>query len=190
MSIYFQGLEQSLEDILKSREERSRHQRNLIEGFGKTLLSFKLNIPGPVKNNSLIKSVFHEGIKEIKSSIEKLKVNIILEETVYKNSGPEFYAVADMKADELKFSAVRIEENHPLGRVFDFDIWDNTGKQLSRSDLGFQGRRCFLCEEEAFNCARSRKHSIEEMISSIESRALKYFGENSNKQALLPLTKE
>ena len=57
MSIYFIGEEQTLQDILTSREERVQYQQYLLNKFGYTIVSYKLNIPGPIKYNSLIKQI-------------------------------------------------------------------------------------------------------------------------------------
>ena len=42
-------MEPTLLQILDAREERVRHQRQLLEQYGKPLLCFTMNIPGPEK---------------------------------------------------------------------------------------------------------------------------------------------
>ncbi|MEY8292793.1 citrate lyase holo-[acyl-carrier protein] synthase [Carnobacteriaceae bacterium 52-44] len=56
---------------------------------------------------------------------------------------------------------VNIEENHPLGRLFDLDVLmldqNNEVQGKSRTKLGLPVRRCFLCERPAKDCGRSRR---------------------------------
>lgn len=174
MGIYFQGEEQSLQDILKAREIRQQRQRYLLNNFGNTLVSFKLNIPGPVKYNPLIKSIFHEGVKEFKKAIKNNQVKIIVEEVSYTNSGPEYFGIILKDAKDLKAITVEVEDKHPLGRIYDFDVWEGIDHQLSREEMGMSPRKCLLCPEDAFYCSRSRNHSLEELISKIESMSLEY----------------
>ena len=76
MSIYFIGEEQTLQDILTSREERVEYQKYLLSRFAHTIISYKLNIPGPIKYSSLIKQIFHEGLRIFKSELEKSSMKI------------------------------------------------------------------------------------------------------------------
>lgn len=180
MSIYFKGEEQSLQDILKAREIRSERQRYLLNNFGNTLVSFKLNIPGPIKFSSLIKSIFDEGIKEFKKTIKNSNIKIIIEEVSYNNSGPEYFAVIEKEAKCLKAITVDIEDKHPIGRVYDFDVWEGIDHQLSREEMGMSPRKCLLCDKNAFFCSRTRNHSVKELIYKIENITLEYF--NSTKK--------
>lgn len=175
MGIYFQGEKQSLQDILKAREIREQRQRYLLNNFGNTLVSFKLNIPGPVKYNPLIKSIFDEGLEEFRKAIKYINCQIIIEEVSYNNSGPEYFGIIAKDAKELKAITVEIEDKHPLGRIYDFDLWEGMEHQLSREEMGMVPRKCLLCQEDAFICSRSRNHSLEELISRIEEMTLDYF---------------
>ncbi|MDN5956276.1 MAG: citrate lyase holo-[acyl-carrier protein] synthase, partial [Lactobacillus sp.] len=45
---------------------------------------------------------------------------------------------------------------------------------LSRQELEYSSRRCYLCNRPAKECARSRRHSVEEMQRYISSLYAKY----------------
>ena len=47
-------MEVSLMEMLLAREARANRQRRLLAQYGKPLISFTMNIAGPVKNNSQI----------------------------------------------------------------------------------------------------------------------------------------
>ena len=56
------NLEATLTEILNAREERMREQNEMISLYGKPLVSFTMNIAGPVKNSLLIQKAFEEGL--------------------------------------------------------------------------------------------------------------------------------
>ena len=51
----------TLEQMLEARERRAQRQRELTAQFGLPLVSFTMNIPGPVKNSPLIRRGFRLG---------------------------------------------------------------------------------------------------------------------------------
>ena len=63
-----------------------------------------------------------------------------------------------------KILTTEIEETHPIGRLFDIDVIDTDGQKLSRPSY----RKCIICGCQAQECARTRKHTVEEMQAKIE----------------------
>jgi holo-ACP synthase len=179
MGVSFKGEQQNLQDILSSRDERVQIQQYFLEKYKSPLISYKLNIPGPIKYNSLIKEIFDDGLLAAKNELKKASVEIIDEKVLYKNSGPEYFASCKGTPSLIKEITTVIEETHPLGRLFDFDILDLEGNQLSRQEIGREPRKCLMCEKNAFECGRSRSHSVDELIDYIEKIALAYFRQES-----------
>ena len=60
-----QGKEITMNEMLEARELRAVKQRELLEHYGMTLISFTLNIAGPVKTSALIEKTFNEGRMQI-----------------------------------------------------------------------------------------------------------------------------
>ena len=52
------GKEVTLAQMLEARERRAFHQKELLSKFRRPLLSFTMNIAGPVKNSELIRRGF------------------------------------------------------------------------------------------------------------------------------------
>jgi holo-ACP synthase len=71
-------------------------------------------------------------------------------------------------AQTAKRMLVELEANHALGRFWDLDVIDSEGNLISRTELGYESRKCFICDGEAKACARSRKHSYEELLWHME----------------------
>ena len=56
---------------------------------------------------------------------------------------------------------ISIEENHPLGRLFNIDVFSPDGNLISRGLLGLGSRSCLVCGEPAASCIEKRVHSTE-----------------------------
>ncbi len=89
-------------------------------------------------------------------------------------SGYEAQIVVDEDARRLKKIALKIENTHILGRFMDIDVIDSDKMQISRKDMGVSIRRCFLCENDAKLCARSARHSLDELLLFIHNQVLQY----------------
>lgn len=173
--MHFQGEEQSLHDVLKCRDMRVQYQQYLLNKYQNTVISYKLNIPGAVKYNLLIKKVFDEGLQIFKDKLNEISVVILEEKILYKNSGPEYFGVFNMPPYLIKKITIDIEDTHALGRLYDFDVLSGEGEQISRQELGKEQRKCLLCGSNAFECGRARRHTVEELIVKIRSMVEDYF---------------
>lgn len=169
MGKFFTGEnEVTLEEVLKNRDYR----RNIIdktmeENPEKSVLSYKLNIPGPEKNNEKLRKLFDKGFIKIINLIEKASWNYEIIEIWDKKTGKESILLVEADGKSLKKSTVDLEEESEITRLYDIDV-SYRNKDISRSDIGRKGRECFICKGPVSLCARSRKHSVEEMQAYIE----------------------
>ena len=166
-----QGIEVGIDEILNCREKRVVIQNEMIRKYKKPVISFTMNIPGPIKTNNEIKKAFDIGKNLI---LEKLKENntAILEiQELNENTGNELFISVESQAEKIKDITVTIEESSELGRLFDIDVIDVNFEKLSRKSF----RKCLICEEQAQECGRSRKHSVEELQSKVEEILSKDF---------------
>ncbi|MDU4715387.1 MAG: citrate lyase holo-[acyl-carrier protein] synthase [Anaerococcus sp.] len=162
----------SLEEVLENRENRIEKIRSLQKSYtNKPILGFKLNIPGSQKTNDAIIKIFKIGLNDIKLNLDK--DNILYEKSYKLNTGPECFMVVDNDEIDLKKKMVNIEDNRYFGRLYDIDINYN-GKNIDRKIVGENSRKCFLCNNYAKVCARSRKHSVGDMIRLIEKMIDEY----------------
>lgn len=166
---YFQGEEVELIDMMNAREKRVSIQRELLGKHPhETLLSATMNIPGPVKTNEQLKATFLTVIEAIDRLIPPEKR--VARKYRDVKTGPEYYLVIRETPEVLKKQLIDLEESHPYGRLLDLDVLYPKEQQLlsiSRTELGYPVRRCFICEDEAKICGRQRRHSIEEMQQAI-----------------------
>lgn len=162
-----------LEDILAARERREKKRISLIREYHLPVVSFTLNIPGPAKDNQLYRKIFDKGMEEINIALGEGTISH--REIVYLTTGPEAFLCVDKVASQIKAETVQIEKNHPLGRLFDYDVFDISFAKLNRTEMGFPERCCLICEEKAVICARSKKHNLEELLDYIAAIANIYF---------------
>ena len=164
----FQGEVVGLEEMMLARETRSFRQLSLLQDYeGKALLCATMNIPGPIKTSDLLQQAFQSMLALVK---EDLLGHILFEQLWLEKTGYEYYLVSDLPAKELKSKMMTIETSAPLGRLMDLDVLQlvqGLPSPLSRRDLGASSRSCYICQEDAKACGRSRKHSIEEMQNAI-----------------------
>ena len=154
---------ESKEKILASREERYLKIQFLKKSFN-TVITVKTNVPGDNKNLKISYSL----IKLFKNLIPKSFINKVLFFDAY--DGPYYLIGSNYDADGIKTILMSIEDSHFLGRLIDLDVFD--GKEtLSRK----VPRKCYICDDTAFNCIRTNKHSVEDLVSFVESKTQEYF---------------
>ena len=157
--------EVTIQDMMLCRENRAHLQEYLQQQFpGSPVLSFCMNIPGPVKTDAGIRAAFEVGKKEILSVLAERNWAIEKEYEIHEKTGDEWLAAIRADPGLLKDAMCRVEEQHRLGRIFDMDVIGPDGQKLSRPVY----RTCLLCSRRAQDCARSRRHSASELFAKIK----------------------
>ncbi|MEH6533130.1 MAG: citrate lyase holo-[acyl-carrier protein] synthase [Photobacterium frigidiphilum] len=158
----------NLLDILTNKEARVSRQQEWLKSHSLPLISFSINMPGPVKMNEASKTSFNQGVDAIGEACRENGWSIITRQILQQKTGPEAIFVVDVpSALDLKRSMIRIEHNHPLGRLMDLDVISKDGKTISRKGQMLDSRKCLLCEENAMVCSRSRRHSLPSLLNKI-----------------------
>lgn len=160
-----------LSDMLFCRERRAEIQKKYLVKFKKPVISFSLNIPGPIKTSHAIAQLFYEGKQEILSFLQENNSSILSMTEFHEPSGDELILCTDLDAASIKDYTSSIEENHSLGRLFDIDVIDITGNKLGRN----RPRKCLMCEKDVWECSASRAHSAEELQRKVEELLEEYF---------------
>lgn len=160
--------EVTLEAVLLNRERRVFHQRAALEAFGRPLLSITLVNPGPVKDTPAARRVMNHALHAMDILMADRGWPVLNRQVRFEPTGPEALLAVNAGSRELKQAAARLEEEHPLGRLWDLDVIDPVQGAISRKALGLPARRCLLCGEDARVCVRSRAHSLKELQSAIE----------------------
>ena len=158
-----QGSSIGLSEMLDAREQRVKIQQELLKEHPACVVSFTLNIAGPVKVTPFTKWLYTLGIRLIQQGISEKNGQILKKTEKKTNTGWEGFFALSLEAKAIKTYLICQEESHPLGRLFDFDVLCPDGTKVSRQELGFPERTCLICGNPAFLCGRSRTHSAREL---------------------------
>ena len=149
-----------LNKFLELREERVELQKNLLNQFNYPLIAVRTNYPGEDKLEPLATKIADIAAKEMKNYFRE---KILYEKVLENLEGKIYLFVIKEKAETIKEFTVTFEENHILGRCLDIDVYSTDGTSLSRSMFGYPKRKCMICDDLAFVCGRSMKHSHQEI---------------------------
>ena len=140
--------------MLLARDRRASRQAALLSRYGRPVISFTMNIAGPVKDSPLIRYAFRSGLRQL----EALPCAQLCREVIFEPTGPETLLVYETQdARLLKAFCIRLESEGEAGRLFDLDVLDANGEKLSRET----GRTCLVCGGPVSVCSRSRAHGLE-----------------------------
>lgn len=160
----------SLAQMLARREARYASQQALLARFGQALVQLTLVNPGPIKDTAQARLVFDEGLQALEQALKSAGQAVVAQEGAYLVTGPELLMAVAADAWAIKRSLVALEEQHPLGRLWDVDVLDLTGTSVSRQQLGRPARRCLLCDKSAHACARSGQHALADLQRAIQEK--------------------
>ncbi|MEY8353322.1 citrate lyase holo-[acyl-carrier protein] synthase [Lachnospiraceae bacterium 54-53] len=160
----------TLEEMLFFREEKVRRQDELRrEHEGGTVVALGMNIPGPRKISPAVLKAFHAGGDALSEVLAREGLQILAEDVIMEKQGYlKLYAVGSPDPLSVKKITVRLEETHPLGRLFDIDVYDEAGRGLGREELGAPPRRCLICGKDGKLCGRNRSHTVEALYARVE----------------------
>ena len=146
----------TLEDILRARDTRVNAQRRLLRAYRLPLVSFTMNIAGPVKSSPLIELAFDAGLEALYDALGQPAAA----EVIRPATGCEALLVYDRPAAELKAACLTLETAAPIGRLYDLDVLDTDGSKLSRPEP----RACLICGGPVTVCSRSRSHGLDAIV--------------------------
>ena len=173
--------EVTLMEMLEAREVRAGRQRELLERYARPVVSFTLNIAGPVKNGPVIRRAFREGLLRLEDALAARGLCPLHQEEVDRPTGCEALWAVDGPARTVKELCAGIEDRDPLGRLFDLDVLDPEGGKWDREALGLPPRPCLVCGKAGKGCASRRLHPVEEIQEKTQTILRDFFAEKDRK---------
>lgn len=162
--------------MLLARDRRASRQAALLSRYGRPVISFTMNIAGPVKDSPLIRYAFRSGLRQL----EALPCAQLCREVIFEPTGPEALLVYETQdARLLKAFCIRLESEGEAGRLFDLDVLDANGEKLSRET----GRTCLVCGGPVSICSRSRAHGLEAITARTRTILEAFAAETLGKMA-------
>lgn len=163
--------EVNIVDMLAARDARAVRQSQMLLRHRVPLISFTMNIAGPIKNDEWIERAFREGAQRIEAVLLGRRAAVLESVSTIAFTGCEQLWAVNADADALKSWMQLIEEQDKLGRLFDIDIIAPDGKKLSRATE----RCCLICGGPVRVCARSRAHSADELFQRTQLVIRRHF---------------
>ena len=173
--------EVTLMEMLEAREVRAGRQRELLERYARPVVSFTLNIAGPVKNGPVIRRAFREGLLRLEDALAARGLRPLHQEEVDRPTGCEALWAVDGPARTVKELCAGIEDRDPLGRLFDLDVLGPEGGKWDREALGLPPRPCLVCGKAGKGCASRRLHPVEEIQEKTQTILRDFFAEKDRK---------
>ena len=165
-------MEITLDQLLDSREHRHEKQMLLLSDHpALTIVCLTVIMPGAVKRNSHSLIVANAAITAVLECFRNTLVDVLANDLI---TGYEAYFVTRLSRQQAKQLTCKIEDTHPLGRLFDLDVLDADGSPISRQEVRHPARRCLLCDNEARFCMRNHTHTLEELQSHISQMIDRY----------------
>lgn len=164
----FAGTEAGLDAVLAAREARVARRQDALSRLGLPVVTVTPVMPGPVKDCLASRHLQQAALGALADLFRERQWPANQVRAEMATTGPE--ALIGVAADpfELKRALVELETSHPLGRLWDLDVTDPRHGDLSRRGLGLPVRRCFICDEPAHVCARSRAHPLDAVLGAIK----------------------
>lgn len=168
--------------MLEFRERKVFLREKLQRKYpGNVAVVLGMNIPGPKKSSREIRKAFAAGAAALEELFNRESVHL-LEICPLEDPAGEvmLYALSCPGAAYIKKMTVSLEDTHPLGRLFDIDVYWPDGKAFGRRELGLPERKCLLCSREAKACGRNRTHSVEELQEKVHEIICRWQSEEDN----------
>lgn len=167
----------TLMEMLNAREARAMRQQQLLEEYRLPVISFCLNIAGPVKNSPVLRRAFREGLERLACALLAQRLDVVAWEEVDVPTGCEALWVVRGDGRAVKELCVELEDRDPLGRLFDLDVLDPVSGKWDRTQLGQPPRKCLVCGKEGKGCASRRLHTVEELQKATQAILEDYFAQ-------------
>lgn len=166
----------TLEQILNAREQRQSVQSKLLKQYQSALICLTINMPGKFKLTKDSIFLFNEAVCAIEPLAKKNNWQILYQQQQELKTGPEgYWVIATRAATKIKKKLIELEQKHPLGRLWDIDVFSpETGYALSRKMLAIEPRACLICDQPAKVCARSQQHSLLQLLTVIQNKITNY----------------
>ncbi len=170
-----------IQEFLLAREQRVLHQEELLAKYNKTLVTLKINYPDFEKAGYINNNIINIIAQEILAYYKKY---IIIHEKYESLEGLIYHFIFDMNFKATKKAMINIEEQHILGRCVDIDVYDVNKTSISRTELGFQPRKCFICDNMAHICSRAKTHTLNQISQYFQKIYTNYLNSEMAIQSL------
>ena len=150
--------------ILEAREQRNWYIVTLAKKS--QLITVKANVPGGdkrVKESFLLVRYFVNRLTDQLSN-----------EVLLLDNADGMCAILPASGENIKLKTTELEDTTPIGRFADLDVYLKGAKHsLSRGHM----RKCYLCDNDAFVCAKLGTHTTQQLLVAFKEGVRNYFSQ-------------
>lgn len=157
-----------LQAQLTAKDQRAARQQEWLQRYQQPIISLTLVTPGPSKNHARYQNVMGVALRTADHWLRKNRWSVIDRAVRFPATGPEALWCVAHPAVEIKAQLATLEQSHPLGRLWDFDVICPQAGPVGRQSLNQHARRCLVCDQPALVCIHSRRHSATELLNAVE----------------------
>ncbi|WP_380178769.1 citrate lyase holo-[acyl-carrier protein] synthase [Kalamiella sp. sgz302252] len=158
----------TLEALLAAKERRAGRQADWLARYRQPVISLTLVTPGAVKDSARYRNTMGVALRACDQLLWQNCWKVLERQVLWLPTGAEALWCVAHPAAEIKAQCMRLEQNHPLGRLWDLDVICPHQGPIGRQSLGGGRRACLLCHRPAHACARSRRHPVAQVVASVE----------------------
>lgn len=164
--------------LLMAKEQRATRQAEWLYHYGKPVISLTLVTPGRKKTGACYDNLMGVAIQSCDQWLREQQWPVLDRKVLWLATGPEALWCVDHPAPEIKAHCIGLEQTHPLGRLWDFDVICPQHGPVGRRSLNVSSRRCLVCDEPAINCVRGDRHPVRQVILKVEKLINDWFARN------------
>ncbi len=158
----------TVEQMEAGRDRRKVARRRMLADYDMPVVCLTLVSPGPVKWWSWTDRVFAVAQAELRKTFGDRGWMVRDWDEKRPATGPEAQISVNASPWEIKRVLLKIEDTHPLGRLWDMDVITTDGTVLDRAKIGIRPRRCLVCTKDADTCTRTDAHPDDELLKSVD----------------------
>ncbi|KAB8312879.1 citrate lyase holo-[acyl-carrier protein] synthase [Erwinia endophytica] len=162
------GMAVSLDALLAAKDRRAAYQADWLARYQQPIISLTLVTPGAVKDSARYRNTMGVALQVGDQMLWRHRWKVLDRQVQWLSTGAEALWCVAHPAVEIKAQCAEIERTHPLGRLWDFDVFCPENGQVGRHSLDLNTRRCLVCDQLAHGCARSRCHPIEDVLARVD----------------------
>lgn len=172
-AVFASGQALDEQTVQAHNQDRIKNQSVLVSSnLDWTVVSVRLNIPGPIKINSLILEFFLNGVERFENSLIASGLTFKCQANDDElSTGPERTYLVKANPIMVKTHTTYFEAANPSANLFNVDVvalLDGKVRSLPREAINAPARRCIICDKPAKFCQANRIHSVEELQTQVD----------------------
>lgn len=168
--------------LLLAKENHYLIQQQLFHQYQRPIVTINLNIPGFEKQQGLYQTFFNKIKIDFLVFLKLNRVNYQFLKEINDSAGNFLIIVFQNQIDCYNFKKQLILEElkNPSYQLVDIDLYDENNHKISRSELNYPLKKCYLCSNSAKYCARTKKHQLNLLLSYINEVIIQSFTNKQN----------